>query len=65
MIKSAFNFLMQSSFKNLLATTYVLGILLLIVVATIITSNLSTRTVEESLRNTGIQLVESFVNRSR
>lgn len=65
MIKSAFNFLMQSSFKNLLATTYVLGILLLIVIATIITSNLSTRTVEESLRNTGIQLVESFANRSR
>ncbi|MEH6504106.1 MAG: EAL domain-containing protein [Cycloclasticus sp.] len=65
MIKSVFNFLINSSFKNLLATTYVAGILLLIVIATIITSNLSTQSVEESLRKTGIQLVESFANRSR
>lgn len=65
MIKSAINSLIRSSFKNLLATTYVIGTLLLIAIATLITSNLSTQTVKESLSKTGVQLLDSFVNKSR
>ena len=65
MIKSAINSLIRSSFKNLLATTYVIGTLLLIAIATLITSNLSTQTVKESLGKTGVQLLDSFANRSR
>tara|TARA_R110002111_G_C6006299_1_gene373982 strand:+ start:2171 stop:6670 length:4500 start_codon:yes stop_codon:yes gene_type:complete len=65
MIKSFINSLIRSSFKNLLATTYVIGTVLLIAIATLITSNLSTQTVKESLSKTGIQLLDSFVNKSR
>lgn len=65
MLKSIYIFLTKSSFKNLLATTYVVGTLLLIAIATLITSNLSTKTVHDSLGNTGLQLVESFADRSR
>ena len=65
MINKLHVFLTKYSFKNLLATTYVIGISLLIAIATLITSNLSTRSVHESLNKTGAQLIESFSDNSR
>ena len=65
MIKKLYTFLTQHSFKNLLATTYVVGISLLIAIATLVTSNISTRTVRDNLNKTGLQLIDSFSNNSR
>lgn len=65
MIKQLYKFLTQRSFKNLLTTTYFIGIALLITIATLVTSNLSSRSVHDSLNKTGLQLVESFANNSR
>ena len=55
----------HSTFRRLLASTYVVGITLLIIIATLVTSNLSSQSVQESLNKTGIQLVESFAQNSR
>ncbi len=65
MINKLHVLLTKYSFKNLLATTYVIGISLLIAIATLVTSNLSTRSVHESLNKTGAQLIESFSDNSR
>ena len=65
MIKTFYKFLTQRSFKNLLTTTYFIGIILLISIATLITSNLSSKSVHDSLNQTGLQLVESLGNNSR
>ena len=55
----------NSTFRRLLATTYVIGTVLLIIIATLVTSNLSSRSVRDSLNKTGLQLVESFADNSR
>jgi len=65
MIKKLYHFLTHRSFKNLLTTTYFIGITLLIATATLVTSNLSSTSVHDSLKKTGLQLVESFANSSR
>ncbi len=65
MIKKLYHFLTHRSFKNLLTTTYFIGITLLITTATLVTSNLSSTSVHDSLKKTGLQLVESFANSSR
>ncbi|PHS72653.1 MAG: diguanylate cyclase [Cycloclasticus sp.] len=65
MIKRLYKSLTQSSYKNLLVTTYVVGIILLIAIATLITSNLSSKSVHDSLSKTGLQLIASFAHNSR
>ena len=55
----------HSTFRRLLASTYVVGTILLIIIATLVTSNLSSQSVQESLNKTGIQLVGSFAENSR
>ena len=65
MKKPPFHTFTHSTFRRLLASTYLIGTVLLIIIATLVTSNLSSQSVQESLNKTGIQLIQSFSEKGR
>lgn len=55
----------RAGFRPLLATTFTIGIVLLALASTFVTSSLSSRSVKDRITEEGLNLTETFADRSR